>query len=84
MRFPATAWTSASVLTWMRTRVAAAGGNPLDIPDEPSSFWRLREVERRVGLSRPTIYRLAAAGRFPKPIPLSGARSAERSPGAAA
>lgn len=32
---------------------------------------RLAEVRRLVGLSKPTIYRLIAAGRFPKPVKLS-------------
>lgn len=34
---------------------------------------RVAEVQARVGLSRPTIYRWMAAGRFPKPIALGPA-----------
>lgn len=37
---------------------------------------RLRLVERETGLSRPTIYRLAAAGAFPKPRSLGAKSSA--------
>ena len=34
------------------------------------SILRLPEVERRTGLRRPTIYRRANAGTFPKPVRL--------------
>jgi predicted DNA-binding transcriptional regulator AlpA len=66
----AVAWPSTLVLDWMRSRVVAAGGDPADIPPEPAALWRLPEVERRTGYSRPTLYRLAARGEFPRPIPL--------------
>jgi len=33
-------------------------------------FLRRKEVERIVGLSRPTIYRYIKAGKFPKPVSL--------------
>lgn len=33
---------------------------------------RRPEVERLTGLSRSTIYRLMAAGEFPKPVKLTG------------
>jgi prophage regulatory protein len=39
------------------------------------SILRLREVRQRVGLSRSTIYALAARGDFPAPVKL-GARAA--------
>lgn len=32
------------------------------------SILRLPEVAKRTGLSRPTIYKRAAAGTFPKPV----------------
>lgn len=41
-------------------------------PDRAAdSFVRLPEVIRRTGLSKPTIYRKMAAGKFPKCKPLS-------------
>jgi predicted DNA-binding transcriptional regulator AlpA len=67
----AVAWPSTAVITWMRDRIAASGGDPTLIPDEPPSFWRLRVVMQRTGLARPTLYRLAAQGQFPKPVRLS-------------
>jgi prophage regulatory protein len=38
---------------------------------EPRSLLRLSEVKRRVGLGRTSIYELAAADKFPRPIRLS-------------
>lgn len=67
----AVAWPSTAVLAWLRNRVAASGGDPAVIPDEPTAMWRIPEVERRTGLSRATVYRMAGAGEFPKPIRLS-------------
>jgi predicted DNA-binding transcriptional regulator AlpA len=64
------AWPSTAVLEWMRTRVRAAGADPTTIPDEPVSFWRLKEVIRRTGCSRSTIQRFVEAGQFPKPVTL--------------
>ncbi|WP_419163056.1 helix-turn-helix transcriptional regulator [Candidatus Palauibacter sp.] len=40
----------------------------------PPRILRRREVERRVGLSKPTLYRRIEAGSFPKSVPL-GARA---------
>ena len=78
----AVAWPSGSVIAWLRARVVASGGDAAVIPNEPTAMWRIPEVERRTGLSRATVYRMAAAGEFPKPVRLS-VRSAERSPEAA-
>ena len=39
-------------------------------------FLRPRETEAKVGLSRATIYRLVAAGTFPKPVRVSDSRIA--------
>jgi prophage regulatory protein len=36
---------------------------------------RWRAVSSRTGLSRPTIWRLVRAGRFPKPVELSSAQA---------
>jgi prophage regulatory protein len=42
-------------------------------------FLRRPEVERVTGLPRSTIYHHMAEGTFPKPVPLSGARTRGRS-----
>lgn len=36
------------------------------------AFYRMRDVIRITSLSRPTLYRRIAAGRFPAPIKLGG------------
>jgi len=69
----AVAWTSGEVIGWMRSRVLASGGDPSCIPDEPTSFWRLKEVVKRTGMARATIYRRVADGQFPKPLTLRAA-----------
>lgn len=38
----------------------------------PIRLIRMKEVQRRVGLGRSTIYRWMAEGRFPKPVQLGG------------
>lgn len=47
----------------------------LKAPVPTETILRLRDVRRRVGLSRSTIYALAARGEFPAPVKL-GARAA--------
>jgi prophage regulatory protein len=42
----------------------------------PSAFYRLRDVMRITALSRSTIYRRVAEGRFPAPVHLGGRASA--------
>lgn len=71
----AVAWPSIAVTHWIRERIAASGGDPSLVPDEPIALWRLRTVMARTGLSRPTLYRLAAQGQFPKPVRLSDAKA---------
>lgn len=44
--------------------------------DKPESLMRMIEVSRRTGLSRATIYRLIAAGDFPRQVKLSQRASA--------
>lgn len=73
----ASGWLSAHVIAWMRSRAAASGADPSAIADEPAAIWRAPTVEARTGLSRSTLYRLAATGQFPRPIHLA-ARSSER------
>lgn len=41
-----------------------------------TTFLRMPAVEARTGLKRPTIYALAARGKFPKPIKLGPRASA--------
>jgi len=72
----AVAWPSTAVIAWMRQRIAENGGDPTLIPDEPAALWRLRTVMARTGLARPTLYRLAAQGQFPKPVRLSAPATA--------
>lgn len=73
----AAAWVSILIVRWMRERLAAAGGDPSEIPDVPLEMWRLPEVKRRTSLSRASIYRLAALGQFPKPVSLSAPTSSK-------
>lgn len=42
----------------------------------PPSLLRISDVQRRTGLSRGTIYRLVAAGEFPRQIRLTEATTA--------
>lgn len=64
------AWPSTVITAWIRERVVASGGDPAVVPDEPFTMLRRPEVQRRVGLSGPTIYRRIKAGTFPAPIAL--------------
>ncbi len=42
----------------------------------PPAFYRLRDVMRITALSRSTVYRRVAEGRFPSPVHLGGRASA--------
>jgi len=42
----------------------------------PPAFYRLRDVMRITALSRSTVYRRIAEGRFPEPVHLGGRASA--------
>jgi predicted DNA-binding transcriptional regulator AlpA len=66
-------WLSPAVLRWLRDRVAAAGGDPADVPDVPFRMLPLSEVKKLTGLSTSTLYRMQAAGEFPKAIPVDRA-----------
>jgi len=46
------------------------GRRPGDFP--MPAYYRIRDVLRITGLSRPTIYRRIAANRFPPPVHLGG------------
>jgi predicted DNA-binding transcriptional regulator AlpA len=73
----AVGWPSTAIAQWQRNQLAAAGGNPADVPDEPFHFLRLPEVERRSGLTRSTIYRHIDAGNFPAPVVLGNGVAAQ-------
>jgi len=47
-----------------------------NISKVPPAFYRLRDVVRITALSRATLYRRIAEGRFPAPIRLGGRASA--------
>ncbi|HTV77220.1 MAG TPA: AlpA family phage regulatory protein [Steroidobacteraceae bacterium] len=68
----ATAWLSDDILNFMRDRVRESGGDPASIQQEPSSFLRIRDVVRRVGVSRAQVYRMIARNQFPKPVRVTG------------
>lgn len=52
---------------------AASGPEPSGRALAPGpAFFRIRDVLRITALSRPTIYRRIAAGRFPAPVHLGG------------
>ena len=46
------------------------------ISKAPPAFYRLRDVTRITTLSRSTVYRRIAEGRFPAPVHLGGRASA--------
>lgn len=46
------------------------------VPSLAPAFYRLRDVMRITALSRSTIYRRIAEGRFPAPVHLGGRASA--------
>lgn len=64
-------WPNSDVIRWERERIVAAGGDPTSVPDEPFSFLRMRDLERRIGHGRSTIYRWIDTGFFPSGINLS-------------
>jgi prophage regulatory protein len=45
---------------------------------EPDTFLRLPEVQRRTGLRRAHLYKLARAGVFPRPLKIGARASAWR------
>lgn len=40
------------------------------VPNDPVRFLRIRDVLKRVPISRPTIYRMMRRGDFPKAVPI--------------
>jgi predicted DNA-binding transcriptional regulator AlpA len=70
----ASAWTSTQLAAWARAQLIAQGLDGSEVPNEPFRFIRLKEVVKRTGLSRATIYRRVADGKFPKPVSLNADR----------
>jgi predicted DNA-binding transcriptional regulator AlpA len=66
-------WPSPAVLKWVRDRVVAAGGDPDQVPDMPFRFLPLAAVKELTGLSTSTLYRMQAAGEFPRAVPVDRA-----------
>ena len=55
----------------------AVNAKPVATPSTPApAFYRLRDVMRITALSRSTVYRRVAEGRFPAPVHLGGKVSA--------
>jgi prophage regulatory protein len=55
--------------------ILAIGAAPMNADAAPA-FYRLRDVMRITALSRSTVYRRVAEGRFPAPVNLGGRASA--------
>ena len=71
----AVGFSSVDVVAYQRARIAEAGGDPKQVPDEPFRFLRLPEVVSRIGLSRSSIYRQIAEKTFPKPYVLGASNA---------
>jgi predicted DNA-binding transcriptional regulator AlpA len=67
---PPSVWKSPEILEWQRRQLSAAGHDPAEIKDTQFRYLRLPEVRSMCGLSRSSIYRGIASGKFPKPITL--------------
>jgi predicted DNA-binding transcriptional regulator AlpA len=74
------------VENWLRERVRVASGQPVAAPMPPPDFLKVitvKEVERRVGVSRVCLWRWERDGKFPSRIKLIEGQS-RRSTAAAA
>jgi predicted DNA-binding transcriptional regulator AlpA len=61
------------VENWLRERVRVASGQPVAAPMPPPEFLKIipvKEVERRVGVSRVCLWRWERDGKFPSRIRL--------------
>jgi predicted DNA-binding transcriptional regulator AlpA len=74
----AVAWPNNLINDWIREQIAAAGGDPAIVPDEPFRMIRLPEVEAKCGLTRSSIYRRIDAQSFPRQYRLGSTESAGR------
>jgi len=66
-------YVEAEVDRWLRERVRAASGRPIaEQAPEPThiSIITVKEVQRRTGLSRMTLWRMERDGRFPERVRL--------------
>jgi predicted DNA-binding transcriptional regulator AlpA len=64
------AWKSSDIDNWIRNQIIASGQDGSIVKDEPLRILKLREVIERTRLSKSSIYRQIAAGRFPPPFHL--------------
>jgi predicted DNA-binding transcriptional regulator AlpA len=65
------AWRSTSISKFQRERLAAAGLDPKEVPDDQEfRFLRLPEVMRLLGLPRSSVYRAVSDGLLEPPVPL--------------
>jgi predicted DNA-binding transcriptional regulator AlpA len=72
-------WPSPAVLKWVRDQVVAAGGDPSQVPEMPFRLLPLGAVREMTGLSTSTVYRMQAAGEFPRSVPVDRASVRARS-----
>jgi predicted DNA-binding transcriptional regulator AlpA len=71
----AVGFASVDIVAYQRARIAEAGGDPAQVPDEPFRFLRLPEVVNRIGLSRSSIYRGISEKTFPAPYVLGASNA---------
>ena len=64
------AWPSTPIYEWAREKLRAAGQDPEQLPIPAPHLMRLPQVMVITGLKAATVYAWAAAGKFPRPIPL--------------
>lgn len=64
------AWKSTDIIDWQRTQLIVAGQDASIVKDSQFRYLRLKEVRAMCGLSKSSIYRGIASGKFPKPIQL--------------
>jgi predicted DNA-binding transcriptional regulator AlpA len=64
------AWISTQIDNWIRDQIIASGGDCSVVKDEPQKTLKLKDVIERTRLSKSSIYRQIAAGKFPRPFHL--------------
>jgi predicted DNA-binding transcriptional regulator AlpA len=65
------AWISTLIDNWIRSRIIASGQDGSVVRDEPQRILKLPDVIARTRLTKSSIYRLIAAGKFPPPFHLT-------------
>ena len=66
-------WPSPRVVEWLRARITASGGDPAEVPETSFKLLPLATVREMTGLSTSSIYRMMAAGEFPRAVPVDRA-----------